>query len=160
MLMRTLRPYVPKQRYSPLKVKHEENLQLQICQYLKLQYPHIIFRSDYSSGLHLTMNQAVIHKRLQSGRSFPDLFVYKMSRGYAGLAIELKKSGTTIYVSRGPHKGELVADPHIREQALLIEELNRLGYLARFGIGFEGCKRIIDFYLNPQYKEPNNGELF
>jgi hypothetical protein len=33
----------------------------------------------------------------------------------------------------------------------MLRELNRLGYLARFGIGFDNCRRIIDYYLNPNY---------
>src|SRR5579883_532733 len=124
--MALLQPYPQRRPYYPTKAKHEENLQLQVCQYLRLQYPHIIFRSDFASGLHMTMHQAAIHKSLQSGRAWVDLFIYKPSRSYAGLGLELKKEGTAIYVSKGPNKGELVADPHVREQAMLIEELNRL----------------------------------
>src|SRR5947209_12908251 len=152
--MRILQPYAPKQRYYPAKIKHEESLQRQVCQYLSLAYPGVIYRSDFASGLHMTIHQAAIHKSLQSGRAWVDLFIYKPSRGYAGLGLEIKKSGTAIYVSRGPNKGELVADPHVREQAALLTELNRLGYMARFGIGFDNCKRIVDYYLNPDFKEP------
>ena len=159
-----LQLYQPKRRRIPLHSKREENLQRQVCTYLRLQYPHVIFRSDFASGLHLTMNQAVTNKSLQSSRSFPDLFIYKpMQRGdkyYAGLALELKKEGTTIYVKIGPRKGELVSDPHIIEQAEMLRELNRLGYLARFGVGFDQCKRIVDWYLNPNYKDGDNGSLF
>lgn len=162
--MPLLQPYIPRKRFTPAKVKHEESLQRQICQYLRLQYPHLIFRSDFSSGLHLTMNQAVIHKSLQSGRSFPDLFVYAPrvhgTKHYCGLAVELKRLGTVIYITRGSRKGELVADPHIREQHFMLEELNRLGYCARFGIGFEHARHIIDAYLRPGFKEPDNTELF
>lgn len=158
--MPRLRPSVPKRRYHPAKIKHEALLQRQVYAYLRLQHPHVIFRSDYASGLHLTMNQAVIHTSLQSGRSFPNLFIYKPSRGYAGLALELKKEGTTIYVTRGPHKGELTTDPHIQEQALMLQALNKLGYFARFGVGYEQTVRIIEWYLNPDYREPVNGELF
>lgn len=162
--MSVLQPYTPKQRYYPAKVKHEENLQRQVCQYISLAYPRVIYRSDFASGLHMTMHQAMIHKSLQSGRAWVDLFIYTPMRHgdkyYAGLGLEIKKSGTAIYVSRGPNKDDIVADPHIREQHLLIEELNRLGFFARFGIGFDNCKRIIDFYLNPNFKEQENAELF
>jgi len=158
--MPLLRPYKSKQRFTPAKVKHEESLQRQICRYLRLQYPSIIFRSDFASGLQLTMNQAAIHKSLQSSRSWPDLFVYKASRGYHGLALELKKDGTVIYLKRGPRKGLLTSDPHIQKQAEMLRELNRLGYFARFGVGFDQCRRIIDWYLNPGYTESENSELF
>src|SRR5438874_423873 len=138
--MRVLRPYTPRPRFTPAKIKHEESLQRQVCRYLKLQYPSIVFRSDFASGLQLTMNQAAIHKSLQSSRSWPDLFVYKLSRGYSGLALELKREGTVIYLSRGPRKGILTSDPHIQEQAAMLTELNRLGYMARFGVGFDQCR--------------------
>jgi hypothetical protein len=159
-VMRTLRPYVPKQRYFPAKIKHEEGLQRQVCQYISLAYPGIIYRSDYASGLHLTMHQAAIHKSLQSGRAWVDLFIYKPSRGYSGLALEIKREGTVIYLSRGPRKGRLTSDPHIQEQVLMLQELNKLGYFARFGVGFGQCRRIVDWYLRPDYKEAENGELF
>lgn len=158
--MRTLRPYIPKRRFTPAKIKREEPLQRQVCQYISLAYPHVIYRSDFASGLHLTMHQAMIHKSLQSGRAWVDLFVYKPSRGYCGLALEIKRPGTVIYLSRGPRKGQLTSDPHIREQAQMLQELNNLGYFARFGVGFDQCRRIIDWYLQPDYKEQENGELF
>jgi len=162
--MALLRPYTPRKPFVPAKIKHEESLQKQICTYLKLQFPSVIFRSDYASGLHLTMNQAVIHKSLQSGRSFPDLFLFAPrvhgNKHYCGMALELKREHTAIYVTRGPRKGELVADPHLREQALMISELNALGYFARFGVGFDNCRRLIDWYLQPGYKEPVNASIF
>jgi hypothetical protein len=43
---------------------------------------------------------------------------------------------------------------------MMLEHLNKLGYFARFGVGFDQCKRIIDWYLQPGYNEPVNGELF
>jgi hypothetical protein len=158
--VKALRPYQPRVRRIPLSQKHEQNLQRQVCQYLRLQYPSIIFRSDYASGLQLTMNQAAIHKSLQSSRSWPDLFIYKSSRGFHGLALELKREGTTIYLTRGERKGKLSTDAHIQEQALMLQTLNKLGYFARFGVGFDQCRKIIDWYLNPDYKESENNELF
>lgn len=108
----------------------------------------------------MTPMQAMTHRSLQSSRSWPDLQIVQPSRGYYGLFIELKKDNTTIYLKIGPHKGELTSDPHIREQAMMLEHLNKLGYFARFGVGFDQCKRIIDWYLQPGYNEPVNGELF
>ena len=143
-MTRLLHTWKPRTRYFPLSQKHEQNVQRQVCQYLRLQYPNMIFRSDYASGLQLTMNQAALHKSLQSGRSWVELFVYKPSRGYHGLALEIKREGTVIYLSRGPRKGQLTADPHIQEQALMLQKLNNLGYFARFGVGFDQCRRIID----------------
>jgi hypothetical protein len=115
------------------------------------------------------MNQAAIHKCLQSSRSWPDLFIYKHTdhtlkdgskRHYCGLALELKKEGIVIYLKRGSRKGLLTSDVHIQEQALMLQELNNLGYFARFGVRFDQCRHIVDWYLNPGYKETENSELF
>ena len=106
------------------------------------------------------MNQAVTNKRLQSSRSFPDLQILQPSRGYHGLLIELKKENTPIYVTKGPRKGQLMSNEHLQEQALMLKELNRLGYLALFGVGFDKTIRIIDAYLNPNYKESEEQSLF
>jgi hypothetical protein len=96
-----------------------------------LTLTNLIFRSDYASDLQLTMHQAAIQKRLQSSRSWSALFIYKPSRGYAGLALELKQEGTVIYLKRGPRKGLLTSNPHVQEQALMLQELNNFGYFAR-----------------------------
>ena len=123
-----------------------------------MQYPHVIFRSDYASGLHLTINQARIHASLQSGRAWPDLFIYEPSRGYYGLAIELKKEGTSVIMKIGERKGKLSTDPHIQEQALMLKTLLKKGYYANFAVGFDDAVKIIDWYF--QKKSPQNGELF
>lgn len=155
-----LKPYQPKKRYVPKNVKHEESLQLQVCGYLDIQYPRVIYRSDYASGLHLTPGQAVKHKRMQSSRAWADLFIYAPrkveDKFYCGLAIELKKQGTTIILKTGPRKGRITSDPHIQEQALLLKELNSLGYYADFAIGFDKAVALIDWYFG----KPENGQLF
>lgn len=134
----------------------EQALQKQVCQYLKLQYPHIIFRTDFAAGLGLTMRQAATHKSMQSGRAYPDLFIAYPSRGYHGLFIELKKDGVTIYKK----DGELVASEHVREQAAVLEDLNRLGYLARFAVGFDQAMQLIDKYLDIKKTLPVDDSAF
>jgi hypothetical protein len=148
---KVLRPYTPPKRYIPKNRKHEESLQRQVCHYLRLQYPHVIFRSDYASGLRLTIAQATTHKSLQSGRSWPDLFVYLPrkvdGKQYAGLALELKKEGTSIKQKIGPNKGKLVANLHIQEQYYMLEKLNKIGYWADFAIGIDDAIEKIDHYM-------------
>jgi hypothetical protein len=149
--MAVLRPYKPPKRYIPKNRKTEESLQRQVCTYIKLQFPQVIFRSDYASGLHLTIAQATTHKSLQSGRSWPDLFIYMPrkveGKQYAGLALELKKDNTSIKQKIGKNKGQLVANPHIREQYYMLQELNKLGYWADFAIGFDDAVAKIDHYM-------------
>jgi hypothetical protein len=151
-----------RKRYIPKVKKHEEELQLKVCKYLKETYPEVVFRSDYASGLHLTMNQASKHKRMQSSKSWPDLFIYKPMQHpdklYYGLALELKKEGTSVILKIGENKGKLSSNEHIREQALMLKSLNSLGYYANFAVGFDSAKKIIDWYmLNVQ---PENTSIF
>jgi hypothetical protein len=156
--MRVLRPYQPRVRRLPINGKKEQTLQQQVCQYLRLQYPSVIFRSDFASGLALTPHQAITHRNLQSSRSWPDLFIYAARRGHYGLALELKQEGTTIIIKRGPKKGQLTANPHIREQFFMLRELKKRGYYANFACGFDEAKKIIDWYFGRIERE--NGELF
>ena len=130
----------------------ELEVQIQVADYLRLRYPDVLFHSDYGSGLRLTPGQAIKQKRLQGGRrSWPDMFIAKpkltmqddMPIYMHGLFIELKKAGTHIY----KRNGGLVADPHIREQAKMLRELEQTGYMAVFACGFDEAKEIIDEYL-------------
>jgi hypothetical protein len=146
--VKSKKPYIPKVK------KHEENLQKMVCRYLRIQYPNVIFRSDYASGLHLTPYQAKTHASMQSGRAFPDLFIFEPSRGFNGMALELKKEGTTIILKTGARKGKVSSNPHIQEQALMINNLRHKGYYADFGVGMDDCLKKIDWYFNkPQTKE-------
>jgi hypothetical protein len=149
-------------RYIPKKAQHEANLQKEVCRFIRIQYPGIIFRSDYSSGLKLTVNQAAVHKSLQSSRAWPDLFIVHPSRGKAGLLLELKKEGTKIHAVREATKLKYggYADEHIQEQAMMLTRLNELGYMALFGIGFDDSIEKIRWFMNPDYKRQENGTLF
>lgn len=54
----------------------EAELQTQVADYLCLQYPDVMFHSDYGSGAKLTPGQAVKQKRQNGGRrAWPDLFI-------------------------------------------------------------------------------------
>ena len=121
----------------------EEQVQLQLAEYMRLAYPTVIFRSDLG-GVRLTPAAAGRAARLQSGRGWPDFFIAKPVPGYAGLFIEIKRPGTKIYT----RKGVLVSDKHIREQHEMIQSLLALGYQARFGVGFNPAKMIVDEYLS------------
>lgn len=143
----------------------ELELQAQVADYLRLQYPQALFHSDFGSGIKLTPGQAMRQKRLQGGRrSWPDMFIAEPKNVKAeckvitdgdvikeahfldqkyGLFIELKKAGTRIYRK----DGRLVSDAHIREQFDMLEQLRQRGYMAEFACGFDEAKRIINKYL-------------
>ena len=126
----------------------EYSLQLAICNYLKVQYPDVMFRSDLG-GIRLTPGLAAKAKSLQHGRGFPDLFIPEPRldpTGWPlyGLFVEIKVEGTKIHKKDGIN----FTTPHIREQAEMLVNLTSKGYFARFGIGFDKCKELIDWYLS------------
>lgn len=136
------------------KYNSEHNLYEQIARYLQLQYPNVIYRFDIAADLKLTPGQASKHKRLHPTRGYPDLFIAESSTNiwnspvrewglYFGLYIEIKKDGEKLTKKDGSWR-----TPHIAEQAEMLERLRQAGYKAEFGIGFEGCKLIIDDYLH------------
>lgn len=144
----------------------EIDLQAQVADYIRLQYPSAIFHSDFGSGIKLTMGQAIKQKRLNGGRrSWPDMFLAEpMARKidltkdspfdkttklvmYAGLFIELKREGTRIFKK----DGKLVADEHIREQFDMLQDLRARGYAAEFACGFDEAKKLIDDYMKGRY---------
>ena len=104
----------------------EADLQVQVADYLRLQYPNVMFHSDFGSGIKLTMGQAIKQKRQNGGRrAWPDMFIAE-PRGVKasckvvmpedsvikeaqfieqkyGLFIELKKAGTRIFKKDGTY---------------------------------------------------------
>lgn len=130
----------------------ESELQILVANYLRLQYPDVLFRSDFGSGAKLTPGQAIRQKRQNGGRrAWPDLFIAEPVdvdygepswRKYSGLFLELKKEGTRIKKRNGEW-----ASNHIREQAEILEILNKKHYKAEFAVGFNEARKQIDSYL-------------
>jgi len=113
----------------------------QIAQYLRIAYPSVIFHFDLA-GLNLSKAQAGRMKNIQGGRGWPDLFIAEPRDIFKGLFIEIKAEGTKLY-----KKDTLPATPHLQEQEECLFELEDNGYAARFGVGFDECKNLIDDYL-------------
>lgn len=136
----------------------ESELQVQVAYYIRLQYPNVIFHSDYGSGVRLTAGQAIRQKQQNGGRrAYPDMFIAKMANGKGGLFIELKKEGVRLKKKDGTW-----AKPHLSEQAEMLKKLREEGYEATFAVGFDEAKMIIDNYLNLcNYKhEEEDREIF
>jgi len=137
----------------------EHDLYKMIADYLRYQYPQVIYRFDLAADLKLTMGQASKHKRLQRYRGYPDLFIAEPDIGktdgsrrafkkiWFGLFIELKREGTRIYKK----DGTLVSDAHIREQYDMLNDLRARGYAAEFACGFDEAKKLIDGYMKGRY---------
>lgn len=120
----------------------EKTLHRAVCDYIRYQYPDVIFNSDLSGATKLTIGQAVALKNLRSNRGFPDLVIYEPRWGFHALFIELKTEGTKLY-----NKFDLPVTPHIGEQLDCLVELRMRRYRAEFAVGFDEAKKLIDEYL-------------
>ncbi len=100
---------------------NESDLQSQVADYLRLQYPNVMFHSDFGSGVRLTVGQALRQKRQNGGRrAWPDMFVAEpqidgddcgnIFECRSGLFLELKREGTRIKKKNGEW-----ATGHIKE---------------------------------------------
>lgn len=144
------------------KFNSESNLHDQVCDYLRLQYPDIMFWSNDEDGRKRHVVEQARLKRRNSSRGQPDIFVAapmfkdKLVDFY-GLFIELKKDGTKLTRDKDARKilkGETELrkagdwwDKHIEEQAEVLTYLKMNGYCATFAIGFDAAKEVIDKYL-------------
>lgn len=132
-----------KKRLSLPKTK-EGNVHQQIVDYLKLQFPKVLFRTDFAAGIKMTIGQAVKHKKLQKCKAWPDLFIAQSNKYSKGLFLEIKRDATEIFCKDGSFK----KDAHIEEQMEIMKQLTDRGYLSYFACGFEHAKGIIENYLN------------
>lgn len=125
------------------KVK-EKNVHQQVADYIKFQYPNVIFTSD-ASGMRVGMGLRMELKRKRCAKyKILDLLILCPSGPYYGLFIEVKTSVEEVF------KKDLTikSSDQIKEQMKTIDELNRLGYAAGFGCGFNHCKEKIDAYFS------------
>lgn len=124
-------------------MKHNEyHLQKQVCQYLELQYPEVLFMSTGTS-LKLTMGQSVRNKAIQKfGFKVPDLVIFEAKGDLKGMFLELK--------IQSPYKknGQLKAGPHLEGQNKALIKLREKGYHADFYWSFEDIKDAIDLYIS------------
>jgi len=121
----------------------EKDVHLAVVNYLKLQYPGVLFRSDTGAGMKLTIGQAKAQKAIQNGMAWPDLFIAYPNSKYHGLFLELKDGSVKLRGAKGYYKSE-----HIANQQNCLDELIGFGYYAVFAVGFDRAKETIDWYLN------------
>jgi hypothetical protein len=121
------------------------NREYQICKdialYLRLQYPKVLFHFDLA-GLNLSRAQAGMMKSIQGGRGWPDLFIAEPRSIFKGLFLEIKAEGTKLY-----KKDTYPTTPHLAEQEHCLFALDDNEYCAKFAVGFDEAKELIDGYL-------------
>lgn len=130
----------------------EAELQAEVALYIRMQYPDVLFHSDFGSGIKLKPWQAKTQKIQNGGRrAWPDMFIAEPRdidsgqiswRHLSGLFIELKKDGIRLKKKNGEW-----ASDHIAEQAEVLEKLRKKGYIAEFAVGFDEAINLIDNYL-------------
>ena len=120
----------------------ETNLHIKIAYYIKHTYPDVIFTSE-SSGIKLSIGQAVMLKKMRSGRALPDLMLFEARKGFNGMFLEIKKEGTSIYKKNG----EIKRDKHLKEQEEVLRRLTDKGFFAKFVVGYKNAVALIDYYL-------------
>ena len=127
----------------------ERTIHQQVCDYLRYQYPKIIFNTDLSGATKLTINQARRMKRLRSSKGFPDLVIYEKRGNYGALFIELKKDGVNLLKKRivDSYGEPAFASDHLRDQNEMMERLRKKGYKCEFAVGYNSAVKIINDYL-------------
>ncbi len=123
--------------------KTEENLHLKICDYLRKNYPDVLFRTDFSSGMKMSPGQAAKHKKFQKSRAWPDLFIAESNTLASGLFLEIKAENVIVFKKNG----EIRQNKHLIEQDKMLKKLRTKGYRARFAIGYEQAIFEIQQYL-------------
>jgi len=130
------------------KGQKEESLQLQVCEYLRNNYPDVIWFCDLASGVKLPIWIAAKNAKMRSSRGLPDLFIaqptnYADHEGYTcgGLFIELKRESVRL------KNGSISKSDHHDEQAEILKRLEGYGYKALFACGYTEAIAAIDEYL-------------
>jgi hypothetical protein len=127
-----------------MKQQPEYYLQKCVCEFLRIQYPKVLFLSDTIASLRLTIPQQVRNKAIQkNGFNCPDLLILQPNETYKGLFIELKV--LTPFKKDGELKAS--ANDHLLNQWNTIQDLNQLGYFSCFSWGLEMTINIINLYI-------------
>lgn len=120
----------------------------QLVQWLKVQYPNVLFNTDMS-GIKLSKGLATKCASLRSHSGMPDLQILEPRGTYGALFIELKRSGEKLFKK----DGTTPASDHIKNQMKVSLMLYERGYKSVFAIGFEQAKKEITDYLNYNFEE-------
>lgn len=157
------------------KTRHEEKMQVNVCKFIKDNYPDVIFTCDLASGMNLGKHIGGMNKRMRSSRALPDLSIdHKREyisdkldmmgndiiiKTFNGLRLELKKYGTRRKDGTIPPawRKELVNGmwmkyDHHAEQEAILARLRKQGFMAEFACGYDEAIKIIIEYLGPPVK--------
>lgn len=124
-------------------MKSEKELHKQVCKYIDIQYPDVIYLSD-PSGMRVSIGLIMEIKAKRCKRyAIPDLIILHPNKVYNGLIIEIKKDLSQIVTKNGTIR----KTKHVQDQKRTLDRLTELGYCAFFGVSFEQIKSVIDQYF-------------
>lgn len=126
-----------------MRGKNEAQVHIAICDYLRMQYPSVLFTSE-AGGIYTNITQARLIKRTRSCVGIPDLMIFEPKAEYCGLFLEIKADGTNIYKKNG----EFTKNEHLNNQREVLQKLINKGYACFFVIGFDNAKQVIDHYMS------------
>lgn len=109
----------------------EQHLQMQVIEYIRYQYPNILFFHTPNEG-RKTPFERYLFQIMGGVSGVPDLIILEPRKQYHGLFIEIKTD-----------KGKPTEN-----QLKFIDKLQTRNYFATFAYGFEEAKEIINNYLN------------
>ena len=119
--------------------KPEEKIHIGLCDYLKYQYPKVLFLSE-ASGVRTSIGQSVKLKKMRSTDVHLDIYIMEPTR-FHGLILEVKAK--SVYKK----DGTLLKSEHLEDQQKTIDKLNSKGYYATFVFSLDEGIKIIDKYL-------------
>jgi len=125
------------------KLQSERDLQSQVCKWLKIQYPDMIFFSDFAAGIKLTIGQANIRSIQACRGKYLDLTILEPIGNFKGLIIEIKRDKSDLFLV----DGITLKSDHVREQYDMILRLRAKGYAADFGVGFDDVAGMVQKYM-------------
>lgn len=141
-LKQSLKPKKPARKKNR---KLEDNVQTLVIGYLRKTYPDVLYKADFSTGMIMSIGQAVKAKKLGGNvKNFPDLNIIEPKAEYHGLFLELKNKTVKIY----KEDGDYYKNDHHIEQSKMMQKIESKGYLCSFAIGEYHAKDLIDSYLS------------
>lgn len=121
----------------------ELDIQILICEYLRIKYPKVIFYGGVTGNTCFKSHKHSMRmKKAGNTKGFPDLFIAEPNSEYAGLLIEVKAENARVYKKDGSP-----ATKHVAEQIDMIARLNDKGYFAVLCVGIDHAKNVIDVYM-------------
>jgi len=137
-------------------MEREAEIQIELCKYIKYQYPKALFNSDLAGWLPVGMN--IKAKQLRSCNGWLDLRIVEpgylwfgrcfTASGRTELNIELKKERTKLKTKKGEwYKGDSLA-----AEVKMIKALNKRSIAACFCVGMDAARELVDAWLTSKGK--------